>query len=252
MTVRLLRGHGRRKYLSSEKDTTPFTSENVFELHDVWKVYQLGKVSYPALRGITMHVKRGEFLCVIGPSGSGKSTLLNIMGMLDRPTRGVVLFNGLKVNELSDDELAELRNRRIGFVFQTFNLVNHLTVVENVMLPMIPLGVPLKERKKRAIEVLSKFLPETAFYKRPMELSGGEQQRVAIARALVNNPDVILADEPTGNLDSTNAHAVAKIFRELSDEGKTIVMVTHNVELTSYADRVVKLRDGMIVEVVEK
>ncbi|MEM0152508.1 MAG: ABC transporter ATP-binding protein [Ignisphaera sp.] len=212
----------------------------------------MGKVEYPALRGISMNVERSEFLCIVGPSGSGKTTLLNIMGALDRPTKGEIFIENIPLSTLSDDKLAELRNRRIGFVFQTFNLLSHLTVVENVELPMVALGIPTRRRRERAIEVLSRFLPQETFYKRPLELSGGEQQRVAIARALANNPDIILADEPTGNLDSANAHLIAKIFRELRDEGKTIVMITHNIELTDYADRIVKLRDGQIMEIIKR
>uniref|UniRef100_A0A7J3JNU7 ABC transporter ATP-binding protein n=1 Tax=Ignisphaera aggregans TaxID=334771 RepID=A0A7J3JNU7_9CREN len=212
----------------------------------------MGKVEYPALRGISMNVERSEFLCIVGPSGSGKTTLLNIMGALDRPTKGEIFIENIPLSTLSDDKLAELRNRRIGFVFQTFNLLTHLTVVENVELPMVALGIPTRRRRERAIEVLSRFLPQETFYKRPLELSGGEQQRVAIARALANNPDIILADEPTGNLDSANAHLIAKIFRELRDEGKTIVMITHNIELTDYADRIVKLRDGQIMEIIKR
>jgi len=226
------------------------SSASVIETRDVWKVYRIGKIEYPALKGITLSIRRSEFLCIVGPSGSGKSTLLNILGAMDRPTKGEVFLDNILLNKLSDDKLAELRNRRIGFVFQTINLVNHLTIVENVELPMIALGIPPKKRRERAIQLLSRFLPESVFYKKPLEVSGGEQQRAAIARALANNPDVILADEPTGNLDSVNAHQIAKIFRELRDEGRTIVMVTHNLELTKYADRIVKLRDGQIVEVV--
>jgi putative ABC transport system ATP-binding protein len=226
------------------------SSAPVIETRDVWKVYRIGKIEYPALKGITLSIRRSEFLCIVGPSGSGKSTLLNILGAMDRPTKGEVFLDNILLNKLSDDKLAELRNRRIGFVFQTINLVNHLTIVENVELPMIALGIPPKKRRERAIQLLSRFLPESVFYKKPLEVSGGEQQRAAIARALANNPDVILADEPTGNLDSVNAHQIAKIFRELKDEGRTIVMVTHNLELTKYADRIVKLRDGQIVEVV--
>jgi putative ABC transport system ATP-binding protein len=228
------------------------SSNAMIEVVNVWKVYRVGKVEYPALRGVTMSVEKGEFLCIVGPSGSGKSSLINILGAMDRPTKGEVIFEKVPLSKLSDDKLAELRNRRMGFVFQTINLLNHLTVLENVELPMMVLGIPPKKRRERAIEVLSRFLPESTFYKKPLEISGGEQQRVAIARALANNPDVILADEPTGNLDSANAQQVAKIFRELRDEGRTIIMVTHNLELTNYADRVVRLRDGQIVEVVKK
>jgi len=228
------------------------SSNAMIEVVNVWKVYRVGKVEYPALRGVTMSVEKGEFLCIVGPSGSGKSSLINILGAMDRPTKGEVIFEKVPLSKLSDDKLAELRNRRMGFVFQTINLLNHLTVLENVELPMMVLGIPPKKRRERAIEVLSRFLPESTFYKKPLEISGGEQQRVAIARALANNPDVILADEPTGNLDSANAQQVAKIFRELRDEGRTIIMVTHNLELTNYADSVVRLRDGQIVEVVKK
>jgi putative ABC transport system ATP-binding protein len=228
------------------------SSAPVIETRDVWKVYRIGKIEYPALKGITLSIRRSEFLCIVGPSGSGKSTLLNILGAMDRPTKGEVFLDNILLNKLSDDKLAELRNRRIGFVFQTINLINNLTIVENVELPMIALGIPPKKRRERAIQLLSRFLPESVFYKKPLEVSGGEQQKAAIARALANNPDVILADEPTGNLDSVNAHQIAKIFRELRDKGETIVMVTHNLELTKYADRIVKLRDGQIVEVVEQ
>jgi putative ABC transport system ATP-binding protein len=228
------------------------SSNFIIEVNNVWKVYLVGRVEYPALRGVTMSIRKGEFLCIVGPSGSGKSSLLNIIGAMDRPTKGEVIFEDIPISKLSDDKLAELRNRKMGFVFQTINLINNLTVVENVELPMIAHDMPPKKRRERAIEVLSRFLPESVYYKRPLELSGGEQQRVAIARALANNPAVILADEPTGNLDSVNAHLIAKIFKELRDEGKTIVMVTHNIELTNYADRIVKLRDGQIIEVVEK
>ncbi|MEM2004683.1 MAG: ABC transporter ATP-binding protein [Zestosphaera sp.] len=222
----------------------------LIELINVWKVYRVGRVDYPALRGVSLSIKKGEFLSIMGPSGSGKSTLLNIMGALDKPTEGEVVFEELAMTKLPEDRLAELRSKRIGFVFQTFNLLSHLTVIENVELPMIVLGTPSKKRRERAVEVLSKFLPSSAFNKKPLELSGGEQQRVAIARALVNDPDVILADEPTGNLDSANAHMITEILRGLSNEGKTVVMVTHNTELTKYSDRVVKLRDGRVVEVV--
>ncbi|MCX8167860.1 MAG: ABC transporter ATP-binding protein [Ignisphaera sp.] len=210
----------------------------------------MGRADYPALRGVSMDVKKSEFLCIIGASSSGKSTLLNIMGALDKPTRGEVFFEKSPLSKLSSDKLAELRNRRIGFEFQTFNLISHLTAAENVELPMIALGAPPRKRRERAIEVLSRFLPQSIFSKRSFELSGGEQQRIAIARALANNPDVMLADEPTGNLDSTNANLIARIFRELRDEGRTVVMVTHNIELTAYAYRIVKLRDGQIVEII--
>ncbi|MCI4456675.1 MAG: ABC transporter ATP-binding protein [Desulfurococcaceae archaeon] len=228
------------------------SDEPLIRLLDVWKIYRIGKLEYPALRGVSLDIYKGEFLSIIGPSGSGKTTLLNLLGALDRPTKGEILFEKISLNKLSPDQLAEFRNKKIGFVFQSFNLLNHLTVVENVEIPMMVLGVPPKIRREKALKILGELLPEKVFYKRPIEISSGEQQRVAIARALANDPDVILADEPTGNLDSSNAHVVMRIFRKLRDEGKTIVMVTHNQELNSYADRVVRLRDGQIVEVIKR
>lgn len=220
-------------------------------LNDVWKIYRIGKVEYPALRGVSLEINRGEFISIVGPSGHGKTTLLNICGTIDRPTKGKVILDNTDLNSLTDNQLAELRNKKMGFVFQSFNLIPHLTAIENVELPMIALGIPPRERRRRALEILSNFLPESAFNKKPLELSGGEQQRVAIARALVNNPEIIIADEPTGNLDSVNSTNIARIFRELRDQGKTIVMATHNLELTSFADRIVRIRDGKIVEIKE-
>ena len=223
-----------------------FMAGAVVELRDVWKVYRVGKRSYPALRGLSLSVEEGEFVAIVGPSGSGKSTLLNLIGALDRPSRGSVLINGVDISRLSDNQMAELRNRVIGFVFQSFNLISHLTALENVMVPMIPAGIPRSERKKRARMLLERFLPPEIADKKPLELSGGEQQRVAIARALANDPRIILADEPTGNLDSKSAERVMDVFRELHGEGRTIIMVTHNLEITRYCDRVVRIQDGRI------
>lgn len=225
-------------------------SEGYVVLKDVWKIYRTGKVEWPALRGINLSIKRGTFTTVIGPSGSGKSTLLNIVGGLDKPTSGSVIVNGIEISKLNGGKLADYRNTHIGFVFQSYNLLNYLTVFENVELPLVIKGVDVKRRREVVFNMLDIFgLKEMAF-KRPLELSGGEQQRVAIARALINSPNLILADEPTGNLDSKNAFIVVEAFKKLVNEhNKTVLMVTHNIELTRYADTVVKMKDGNIVEV---
>ena len=223
----------------------------VVSLRDVWKIYRVGKIEYPALRGVTLDVYENELLAVVGPSGSGKTTLLNLIGALDRPTRGEVYIDGVSLSTLSENELAELRNRKIGFIFQQFNLISYLTALENVELPMIAAGLPARVRREQAKRLLEEVGLGDRLYNRPIELSGGEQQRVAVARALANNPSIILADEPTGNLDSKNAHQLLRLFRRLVDEGKaTIVLVTHNLELTQYCNRVAYLRDGRIERVV--
>lgn len=227
--------------------------DSLVVIEDLWKVYRVGGTEYPALRGVNLVVEEGEFLAVVGPSGSGKSTLLHIVGGLDRPTRGRVVVGGRDLAALSDDELAEYRNRDVGFVFQFFNLVPYLTAVENVELPLAIAGLPRAERRRRALKVLEELGLGDKAFKRPTELSGGEQQRVAIARALVTEPKLVLADEPTGNLDSSSAQVVVRAFRDVVDSrGITVVMVTHNVELTKFCDRVARLRDGRIegVEVV--
>lgn len=219
-------------------------------LEDVWKIYRVGKIEYPALRGIDLTIDKGEFVAVVGPSGSGKSTLLHILGGLDKPTKGRVIVEGVDLAELDSSKLAEYRNRSIGFVFQFYNLLPYLTAIENVELPMAIAGVDPKERRSKALNLLKLFGLESIAFKRPSELSGGEQQRMAIARALTNDPKILLADEPTGNLDSVNADMVVKAFRRLTDERETtVVMVSHNLELTRHCDKIVKLRDGKIVEV---
>jgi putative ABC transport system ATP-binding protein len=226
-------------------------SNNVVELVDVWKTYRSGRLEFSALRGVSLEVVGKEMLAVVGPSGSGKTTLLNIMGTLDRPTRGSVRLLGVSVENLGSSRLAEIRNRVVGFVFQTFNLISYLTVEANVELPMMVAGVPGSQRKKRVRELLESLGIAKHAGKRPVELSGGEQQRVAIARALANNPRVVLADEPTGNLDSSNARMVMEILDKIRDEsGVSVVLVTHNLELVRYADRVAYLRDGRIERVV--
>ncbi len=221
-------------------------AEVVIELEGVRKVYNSGPTRVEALRGVDLRVRRGEFLMIVGPSGSGKSTLLHIMGALDTPTSGRVKVAGREISNLSDRELARIRNRYVGFVFQEFNLIETLTVLENVMFPMALADGEDEERAKRLL--LKVGLSEEHFDKFPNQLSGGERQRVAIARALANDPEVILADEPTGQLDTKNSHRIMEVFKSLNEDGRTIVMVTHDLSLTRWADRVVVLRDGKIVE----
>jgi putative ABC transport system ATP-binding protein len=221
-------------------------TEPVIELENVRKVYDSGSTRVEALKGVNLRVRRGEFLMVVGPSGSGKSTLLHIMGALDTPTSGRVRIAGREISRLSDRELARIRSRYVGFVFQEFNLIETLTALENVMFPMTLAGREDEELAKRLL--LKVGLSEEHFDKFPNQLSGGERQRVAIARALANDPEVILADEPTGQLDTRNSRRIIKVFRRLSDEGKTVVVVTHDLSLIKWADRVIVLRDGQIVE----
>ena len=211
------------------------------------KIYKIGKVDYPALRGLDTTFYKGEFVAVVGPSGSGKSTLLHIIGGLDKPTSGRVIVDGSDLSELSSDKLAEYRNNKIGFVFQFFNLIPYLTAIENVGLSMAIAGLDSKTRRVKSMEFLELFGLGDKASKKPTELSGGEQQRVAIARALVNDPNLVLADEPTGNIDSESAKVVVDALRNLVDEkGVSTIMVTHNLELRKYCDRVVRLRDGRL------
>jgi len=219
----------------------------MLEIIDLWKIYRAMAFEYPALRGISLKVETGEFLAVVGPSGSGKTTLLNLVGALDFPTRGEIMLDGVSYGSVGKGGLAELRRTKIGFIFQTYNLLSQLTTLENVELPLIAQGISPKIRHERAMRLLERLGLAEKANKKPWELSGGEQQRVAIARALVNDPALILADEPTGNLDSKNAVAVASLLREVNKaDGKTIILVTHNMEIARYADRIVYLRDGMI------
>ncbi|MEM2024188.1 MAG: ABC transporter ATP-binding protein [Candidatus Caldarchaeum sp.] len=217
------------------------------KLVDVWKIYKTGAIEYPALKGISTEIGRAEFVSVIGPSGSGKTSLLNLLGALDVPTKGDIVLDGVSYRSLTPSALTEIRRRKIGFVFQTFNLVSYLNVLENVELPMIPVGIEPSRRRERAMSLLERLGVADKAGKRPAELSSGEQQRVAIARALANDPSIILADEPTGNLDSKNTAMVASLLQELSKTyGKTVVLVTHNLEVARYADRIIHLRDGRI------
>ncbi len=223
-------------------------SEVLVRLEKVTKVYRLGEVEVPALRGVDLAVERGHSLALMGRSGSGKSTLLHILGLLDRATTGRVLWDGQDVTGFRADRLAELRGRHIGFVFQTFNLVPTLTAWENVELPLVFLGVPGRERRGRAQAILEQLGLGQRLRHGPHQLSGGEQQRVAIARALAPNPDLILADEPTGNLDSASGQEILKLLSDLHRQGRTLVMVTHDAEAAQIAERVLRLRDGMIAE----
>jgi putative ABC transport system ATP-binding protein len=218
------------------------------ELQGVRKIYRLGEVEVPALRGVDLRVESGDFLALMGPSGSGKSTLLHILGLLDRPTEGKVFWEGEEVTKLNGGRLAELRGRRIGFVFQMFNLVPNLTALENVELPLIFLGLPPRERRKRAEEALVRLGLGNRLRNRPNQLSGGEQQRVALARALVTDPALLIGDEPTGNLDSVTGREILELFSELNRQGRTIVLATHDPEAAAVAKVRLRLRDGQIVE----
>ena len=223
-------------------------NQTVIDIQGITKTYVNGKLSVPVLHGIDLVVNKGEFVSIMGPSGSGKSTFMNILGCLDRPTTGSYRLNGDEVATLSDDELAYVRNKQIGFVFQSFNLLTKLTALENVALPMIYAGVNKKMRIERATQLLQSVGLGERMDHLPSELSGGQRQRVAVARALANNPAIIMADEPTGNLDSKSTIDVMNIFRGLHDEGRTILLVTHEPDIATYASRNVVLKDGIIVE----
>lgn len=222
----------------------------ILEVQEVKKNYRMGKVVVPALRGVSFDVEEREFLTIFGPSGSGKSTLLHLMGCLDRPDEGEILIEGSNVLKLSDDELAELRLTKIGFVFQFFNLLPRLTALKNVELPLIIAGVPEKESLKRAEEMLKLVDLEDRMTHRPSELSGGEQQRVAMARALINNPKIVLADEPTGNLDTKTGWEIVQLMKKLNKEkAQTFVVVTHDPHIAEAANRIIHLKDGLIEEI---
>ena len=222
--------------------------KSVITLEEITKTYVNGKLTVPVLHGIDLSIYEGEFTSIMGPSGSGKSTFMNILGCLDRPTSGSYRLDGEEVAHLEDDELAYVRNKRIGFVFQSFNLLPKLTALDNVALPMVYAGVSKVERKAKASQLLTDLGLGTRLDHMPAELSGGQRQRVAIARALANNPAIIMADEPTGNLDSKASLDVMHIFTELYQEGRTIILVTHEPDIAEYAGRNVVLKDGLIVE----
>lgn len=222
--------------------------KSIIELKGVEKIYRMGEVDVPALDGVSLDIKKGEFIAIMGPSGSGKSTLMNMVGCLDVPTKGAVYLDSKNISHMSESDLAQIRGRKIGFIFQKFNLIPTLSSAENVALPMMFQGVDGSERAKRSMKLLGLVGLEDRAGHRPSELSGGQQQRVAIARSLANDPDVILADEPTGNLDSKTGRMVMDFIKKLhKEEGKTIIMVTHDANLAKYAEKIVMLKDGKIV-----
>ena len=218
----------------------------VIQIENLTRVYQMGETEVRALAGVSLEVKRNEYIAIMGPSGSGKSTLMNMIGCLDTPSSGEYIFNGNRVSQMNDSDLAEVRNREIGFVFQTFNLLPRTSCLANVELPLIYAGVKASDRKERALEVLDKVGLGDRVYHKPNELSGGQRQRVAIARALVNSPSILLADEPTGNLDTKTGDEIMLLFEELYRAGNTIILVTHENEIAKYARRIVRLRDGLV------
>jgi putative ABC transport system ATP-binding protein len=224
----------------------------LIETRDLWKTYVMGGEEIHALRGVSVQIERGEYVAIMGPSGSGKSTLMNLIGCLDTPTKGSYLLNNKEVAAMNDDELAQIRNEEIGFVFQTFNLLPRATALHNVELPLIYAGMTSKARQERAKQALEKvdLMPRASH--RPNELSGGQRQRVAIARALVNDPSILLADEPTGNLDSKTGNEIMGVFDRLHGGGNTIVLVTHEPDIAAYAHRVIHIRDGQVEKDVKR
>ena len=220
--------------------------------HDLWKTYVMGDEEIHALRGLSINIERGEYVAIMGPSGSGKSTLMNLIGCLDTPTKGSYLLNGKEVAEMNDDDLARIRNEEIGFVFQTFNLLPRATALHNVELPLVYAGIAAKDRVERARAALEKVELTHRASHRPNELSGGQRQRVAIARALVNNPSILLADEPTGNLDSKTGEEIMAVFERLHSSGNTIILVTHEADIAAHARRVISVRDGQVEKDVQR
>lgn len=220
--------------------------QSIIHLNDIRKSYFMGKQELTVLKGIDLDIYKNEYVALMGPSGSGKSTLMNILGCLDSPTGGTYVLNGSDVSKMEDNALAEIRNKEIGFVFQQFNLLPRLTAVDNVALPLVYAGIPKKRRTEMAMDVLEKVGLKDRSHHKPNELSGGQSQRVAIARALVNNPSIILADEPTGNLDTKTSIEIMEIFGQIQSAGNTVVLVTHEEDIANHAHRIVRLRDGLI------
>jgi putative ABC transport system ATP-binding protein len=221
-------------------------SRALISLSNIRKTYILGAQTVHALKKIDLDIQRGEYVALMGPSGSGKSTLMNVIGCLDTPSQGEYWLNDKEVSKMSDVDLSKVRNDEIGFVFQTFNLLTRLTALDNVALPLVYAGIPLKERNERAAETLNKVGLGDRFHHKPNELSGGQRQRVAVARALINNPSLLLADEPTGNLDTQTSHEIMALFEEIHAAGNTIVLVTHEEDIAKHAKKIVRLRDGLI------
>lgn len=219
---------------------------NIIKIRNIIRDFQLGQETVHVLKNIDLDIEKGEYVAIMGPSGSGKSTLMNLIGCLDTPTSGTYILNGNDVSQMSDNELAEIRNKEIGFVFQTFNLLPRTTALDNVALPMVYAGVSKKDRTERAIEVLNDVGLSDRMDHRPNQLSGGQRQRVAVGRALINKPSIILADEPTGNLDSKTGMEIMTLFENIHKAGNTIIVVTHEEEIASHAQRIIRLRDGMI------
>lgn len=218
----------------------------IIETHNLSRIYVMGNTEVKALQSVSINIDKGEYVAFMGPSGSGKSTLMNIIGCLDTPTGGTYMLNNHLVSEMTENELAEVRNKEIGFVFQTFNLLPRASALENVALPLIYAGYSKSEREEKAMAALESVSLADRYHHKPNELSGGQRQRVAIARALVNNPSIILADEPTGNLDTKTSYDIMHLFQELHDKGNTIIMVTHEDDIAHYAHRIVRLRDGLV------
>lgn len=220
--------------------------DSLIQLKEIAKIYQMGTLEVKALQNITLDIKKNEYVALMGPSGSGKSTLMNILGCLDTPSKGDYILNNTDVSHLEDNQLAEIRNKEIGFVFQTFNLLPRYTALENVALPLIYAGENKESREARAIEVLTQVGLADRMYHKPNELSGGQRQRVAVARAMVNRPSIILADEPTGNLDSTTSVEIMQLFSEIHSLGNTVILVTHEADIAKHAHRIVRLIDGLV------
>ena len=231
---------------TATEQITASAGESLISMREIWKTYQMGVEELHALRGVSFDVKKGEYLAIIGPSGSGKSTLMNLIGCLDSPTKGQYWINGNQVAEMSDDELAKIRNKEIGFVFQTFNLLARATALHNVELPLIYAGMKSAERDEKARAALASVELGDRVLHKPNELSGGQRQRVAIARALVNHPSILLADEPTGALDTKTSYEIMALFEKLHEEGNTIILVTHEPDIAERAHRVITIRDGEI------
>jgi putative ABC transport system ATP-binding protein len=219
---------------------------DIITLTDIRKTYDLGKVKIEVLKGVNATIAKNEYVAIMGPSGSGKSTLMNILGCLDKPTKGQYVLNGTDVSRMNEDQLATVRNEEIGFVFQTFNLLARLTGIENVALPLIYAGIKKSERTRRAESILQAVGLGHRMHHKPNELSGGERQRVAVARALINDPSIILADEPTGNLDTRTSYEIMELFEEIHRKGNTVIIVTHEEDIARYAHRIIRIRDGII------